>query len=131
MSTLSPVNTPVHSPGPRPWTAPLRRKAREWKWRYAKNLVPSLKYRLQRGIHLSDEGRRILAALDRDGFAVSSIEKLFGDDSHLEAMADYVHRREEEIRGQVEEARAAAGRVGPKKAFTLDLLGETPWARKW
>ncbi|HWP44479.1 MAG TPA: phytanoyl-CoA dioxygenase family protein [Blastocatellia bacterium] len=107
----------------------IRRAARnnEFTWRYIYNLAPSLSYQFSRP-SLSEEGRRVVAALNRDGVAVTSVHKLLGVNSAYEQLSSEVERLERDLADRLSDARAAAtGDVAVgKKSFIYMLLGDCP-----
>jgi len=52
----------------------------ELTWRYSNNLAPTVAYRFKR-TPLSGESARVMTDLDRDGVAVTTVDKLMGTDS--------------------------------------------------
>lgn len=100
----------------------LKRNLTQWArhesplaWRYGLNLGPTLSYRLSRP-SLTEVERSVVAALDRDGVAITSVGPL-GIDSAFEQ----VRRRSEELvasadRGEIDES-------AREKSFVDSLLG--------
>jgi Phytanoyl-CoA dioxygenase (PhyH) len=101
------------------------------------NLGPTLTYR-RSGQRPVGEAARVLAALERDGVAVSSVSALLGSDDLLGEMQEAASRLEHDRADELAAARAAAadrGQVG-QKTFLVELLGSiptadpcSPWAR--
>jgi hypothetical protein len=101
------------------------------------NLGPTLTYRRSRQ-RPAGESARVLADLERDGVAVSSISALFGNDDCLIEMQQAAAELERQRADELAEARRAAadrGDVG-KKTYLVELLGSipladpcSPWAR--
>jgi hypothetical protein len=101
------------------------------------NLGPTLTYR-RSGQRPAGEAARVLAALERDGVAVSSVSALLGSDDLLGEMQEAASRLEHDKADELAVARAAAadrGQVG-QKTFLVELLGSiptadpcSPWAR--
>lgn len=110
---------------------PIRRLARatrkyELTWRYAYNLSPSLQQRLARA-PLGGEAARVLADMNRDGIAITSVEALLGDDPLYAELQASVAAIAAERAEEIEAARANANdpAIG-KKTFLLEYLGRTP-----
>ena len=110
----------------------LRRIARagrrfELTWRYSFNLAPTLAYRLRRR-SFSDESARVLAELDRNGVAVTSVQRLLGSESCYEELKQAVATAEHDLAEEIEAARAdsQSNRTVGAKSFIYSLLGETP-----
>ena len=101
------------------------------------NLGPTLTYR-RSGQRPSGEAARVLAALQRDGVAVSSVSALLGSDDLLREMQQAAAVLEEQKAEQLAATRRAAadrGHVG-QKTYLVELLGSiptadpcSPWAR--
>jgi hypothetical protein len=111
---------------------PVRRLARaarkyELTWRYAYNLGPTLNYqRHEKG--LNGEAARILAALNRDGIATSSVDALLGSGSPYSGLLAAAKEIELSRGKEIETARAHASdeaAIG-KKTFMLEYLGRKP-----
>ena len=111
---------------------PIRRLARaarkyELTWRYGYNLVPTLSHQRQ-DPPLKGESARVLADLNRDGIAISSIDALLHDDSSYRELLRCVAELERAKAAEIEAARASASdeeAIG-KKTFLLEYLGQKP-----
>jgi phytanoyl-CoA dioxygenase PhyH len=101
------------------------------------NLGPTLSYR-RSGQRPVGESARVLADLERDGVAVSSVSALLGDDAPLvemqQAAAELERAKADEL-GAARRSAAARGDVG-QKTYLVELLGSiptadpcSPWAR--
>ncbi len=99
----------------------------DFAWRYLYNLGPTLAYRLRRH-PLTEEGRRIVADLGRDGVAVTSVDRLFADPGLFEELRATVAQRERDRAEEIAAARREAGDAGSigHKTFLHKLLGEDP-----
>ena len=110
---------------------PIRRLARaarkyELTWRYAYNLAPTLRQK-RREAPLTGEAARVLADLNRDGIAISSVQALLGKDSPYAEMLKTVKRLELDKAGEIASARASAvDETTGKKTFLLEYLGRNP-----
>ncbi|MGI8402100.1 MAG: phytanoyl-CoA dioxygenase family protein [Gemmatimonadaceae bacterium] len=110
---------------------PIRRLARaarkyELTWRYAYNLAPTLRQK-RKEPPLTGEAARVLADLNRDGIAISSVQALLGKDSPYAEMLKTVKRLELDMAGEIERAReSAADETTGKKTFMLEYLGRNP-----
>ena len=94
------------------------------KWRYGKNLGPTLGYRM-RPRRLSAEAKRVVDSLNRDGAAITSVGALLEDQAVWKELLEYADRRAEERAADIEEARRAADVEGPGKSF-IYYLEPTP-----
>ena len=111
---------------------PIRRLARaarkyELTWRYGYNLVPTLNHQRQ-DPPLTGESARVLADLNRDGIAISSIDSLLQDDSSYTELLRCVTELERIRADEIEASRASASddtTIG-KKTFLLEYLGQKP-----
>jgi hypothetical protein len=95
-------------------------------WRYGLNLAPTMAYAKGQAA-LSEEARRVLATLERDGMAMTSVDSLLGSTEPFAALTAAVDGIERERAVELTAGRAAAngGQVG-QKAFNVELLGSTP-----
>jgi hypothetical protein len=101
------------------------------------NLGPTLTYR-RSGERPAGEAARVLAALERNGVATTSVSALLGSDDLLVEMQEAAAALEREKADELAAARAAAaarGDVG-EKTYLVELLGRiatadpcSPWAR--
>jgi len=102
-------------------------RKRDFTWRYLYNLGPTLAWRLSRHA-LSAEGRRVVADLERDGVAVTSVERLLPVPALFAELAETVARLEGEQAARIAAARGGADEdpaIG-RKTFLYKLLGEDP-----
>lgn len=93
-------------------------------WRLWSNLLPTLRFFMDRKRYLSDEARRVVGELDLNGIAVTSADKLLDDDLVLElgqAAAKLLAQRAEDILKMKEMADIDFS-IG-QKTFNLELLG--------
>lgn len=107
-------------------------------WRYLFNLRPVLAYR-RSGHSLDGEAARVVAALDRDGVAVTSVDALFGSSDCFGELAGAADALERSGADQLAAARLAIGSgagIKDDKDFVVPLLGDPPvldpaavWAR--
>lgn len=95
-------------------------------WRYGFNLGPTLKHALQRA-PLNDEARRVLATLNRDGIAISSVDALLGDSPVWPDLVRAVEQVQRDRAADIATARANVNdeTIG-KKTFMLEYLGRNP-----
>lgn len=95
-------------------------------WRYVFNLRSTLDYRKDRN-DLPVEGERIVESLNRDGIAISSVERLTGLENIFLELRQSVDGLEAAHAAQLAEARSQADsdEIG-RKTFLLQLLGEHP-----
>ena len=94
-------------------------------WRYGFNYGPTKAYRSAPPV-LNDEAKRVLADVDRDGIAVSTLSDLTGDDSLLGRLQEEAARLEAARHDDIEarRARLASGDVGgaKDKEYFIELL---------
>lgn len=110
----------------------LRRVARaarryDLTWRYGFNLAPTLSYKLGRN-PLTSKMKKVLADLNRDGMAVTSVQELRGANTCYEELTASVVKLEQGLAERINLARGAADdhdSIG-SKTFNLELLGERP-----
>ena len=100
----------------------------EFTWRYLFNLAPTLAY--QFGRHsLSGEAARVLATLNRDGVAITTVDRLFGQSACYDELQSNVDRLErEDLAEEIAALRAnsdASAAIG-HKTFIFPLLGDYP-----
>jgi hypothetical protein len=96
------------------------------RWRYVDNLGPLLAYRLTRRT-LSDRQSSVLAKLNSDGVAVTSVQTLLGPDSCFDELENTVHNLEEKHAEAIADARAEFNSSNNKsKGFNFRLLGDHP-----
>jgi hypothetical protein len=96
-------------------------------WRYLFNLGPTLSYRTARR-SLDGEAARIVADLDRDGVAISSVQSLFGPGSLFGDLSEAVETLEAMLADKLAAAAAEADTPDTTrdKTFLLQLLGDYP-----
>jgi hypothetical protein len=96
-------------------------------WRYVFNLAPTLSYAL-RGPRLGGEAAEVLARLNRDGVAISSVSELLGSSETYDRLSNEVDSLELTHESQLAQARLEADKpesIGDK-TFVIQLLGERP-----
>jgi hypothetical protein len=95
-------------------------------WRYGFNLKSTLAYHFDQPA-IKGEARRVLDDLNRNGVAISSVEKLFGDTSCFDELCRAVEELENDWAGQIAAERANADRYDANyKTFLYELLGRRP-----
>ena len=99
----------------------------ELTWRYSFNLAPTLAYRYAKR-PLPAESARVLADLDRNGVAITSVQQLMGSDSCYQELMEAVAKAEQDQAAVIAAARADVRASGPAgvKSFIYSLLGEYP-----
>lgn len=101
-----------------------RGRGNEFLWRYGFNFRPSLDYQFGSSPQLTDEQRRILTQLDKNGIAVTSVEQCNGELLHFDELASSVDEmlaaRKEELASLRRNANDSA--IGAK-TFNVELLG--------
>jgi hypothetical protein len=107
-----------------------RRAGRRWEltWRYGLNLTSTLSYRTT-AERYSGETARVLAELNRNGIAISSVGALLGCTSDYPTLLDAVRELMRANVERIEEARRAlhasgSGALG--KTYVFNLLGDRP-----
>lgn len=80
----------------------------DFKWRYVDNLSPWLAFSLHRP-KLDDERARVVSDLERDGIAITSLDRIFANDQPLHALETTIAQMEERQQSAVKAAREAAG----------------------
>jgi hypothetical protein len=95
------------------------------KWRYFDNLAPLLAYRLGRG-ELVGEAARVLAELNRNGVAITSVESLLGARSCYPELEQAAERLQRDLAERIAAAKEAANRTDEKKTYLIALLGRRP-----
>lgn len=96
-------------------------------WRYGFNLGPTVSYKLG-GSRLDGAGRKVLADLNRDGIAITSVGELCDDSDLYTDLLESVSSLESRNADRIASTRAAAaddGLIG-EKTFNLELLGGRP-----
>ena len=96
----------------------------EFLWRYAFNLAPTADYRFRNSPKPTEEEKRIISRLDRDGIAITSIKEL-ATLGHFEELEGCVHRLMTERHDELDMLRKHAQSPGPigDKTFNVELLG--------
>jgi hypothetical protein len=95
-------------------------------WRYGFNLKSTLSYRLDRAAP-TGEAARVLADLNRDGVAVTSVAQLLGDNSCLHEMDAAVKQLQDGWAERIAAERAKADEYSTaRKTFLFELLGNRP-----
>jgi len=118
--------------GPRAIARRLERSARrvanrtDPTWRYGVNVGPTVRWR-RSPEPLDPDAAGVLAALDRDGIAVTDLASLLGPDGAT-ALLEAADRARAEHADRVAEARArlAAPDDGTQKPFVVEVLGGAP-----
>jgi hypothetical protein len=102
-------------------------RRREFTWRYAFNLNATTSYRLDRHV-LSDEAARILEALNKDGIAITSVNKLLPDVSKFNELDHQIAKTEAAQQNDIELARLliSEDNSSKEKSFIYELLGTYP-----
>jgi phytanoyl-CoA dioxygenase PhyH len=99
----------------------------EFTWRYLFNLQPTLAYQFSSKL-LPDEATRVLADLNRNGIAITSVAKLLGANSCFNELSATVDTLEDDMADHLNRVRGTAddtGAVG-RKTFLVELLGSHP-----
>jgi hypothetical protein len=95
-------------------------------WKYGFNYRATFAYRGARP-PLSAEAARILAELNRNGIALTSVAQLLGENDCFRAMESAVVQLEQSQSAHIEAEREAAQRYDTKrKTFLVSLLGDRP-----
>jgi len=94
-------------------------------WQFGDNLRSSLTYRFRRH-SLSGEEARVLAELNSNGVAITSVPELLGTGSCYDELETAVEGLENDLAGQINAAREAANDVEGWKTYVFELLGEHP-----
>jgi hypothetical protein len=97
-------------------------------WRYVFNLAPTLAYQFGKQT-LSGEAARVLADLNRDGVAITSVSRLFGQNPHYDELSSAVDKLEKvELADQLAALRESSDEKSAigQKTFIFPLLGERP-----
>jgi len=96
-----------------------------FKWRYVDNLTPSLSYLINHE-ELHGEAARVLAELNDNGVAMTSVQALLGTGSCYDELKSTVENLDNNLAGQINAARKAANDVEGWKTYIFELLGEHP-----
>lgn len=96
-------------------------------WRYRYNLSPTLAYAVNRH-QCSGESARVVADLNRNGIAITSVHDLLGSNSCFNELRASVEKLERDEVCKIESARKSMSRDGNlgKKSFIFPLLGARP-----
>lgn len=95
-------------------------------WRYLLNFRPALLFRLSHPA-LQGEAARVLAGLNRDGVAVTSVGRLLADDAFYRELVSDVGRMQKKVGGEAAAARGPGGEAGDnRKPFVHFYMGECP-----
>ena len=99
----------------------------EFTWRYLFNLQPTLAYQFS-SKSLPDEATRVLADLNRNGIAISSVEKLLGANSCFNELSASVDKLEDDLANHLNTERTSADDIDAvgRKTFIVELLGAYP-----
>ena len=104
----------------------IKRKLKNYPsfWRYAINFGPSMAYTLGGGKSSSDEVKRVVNDLKKNGVALSSVDALFPDKSTYMELEAEVMKMEAEQKQMIDEFRANANNQTAinEKSFMLFLL---------
>lgn len=94
-------------------------------WRYGFNILPSLNYQFKISHKLDDAVQSVLQDLNRDGIAITSIDKLFADNRGFaeldSAVESVLAERKDELREM--KRRAIDSKTIGEKTFNVELLG--------
>lgn len=96
-------------------------------WRYGFNIAPTLSYKL-RPHTLAGEPQRVLADLNRDGVAMTSVGALLGENLCYHELTESVEKLETNLADRLSASRTEAddqNAVG-RKTFLVELLGKRP-----
>lgn len=93
-------------------------------WRCVYNAGPSLAYWFNRR-PLSDQSASVLANLNRDGVALTSVKALLGESACYEELCRNIQGLQGELSEQITLARDGSAQAG-KKRFNLEYLGSKP-----
>jgi hypothetical protein len=97
----------------------------ELKWRYLDNLGPVLAHRRDRQ-PLAGEAARVVAELNRNGIAMTSVAALLRDPSCFSSLETAVAELERLAADEIAAARQAANRADGWKTYLLEFLGKHP-----
>ena len=97
----------------------------ELKWRYVDNLGPVLAHRRERR-PLTGEEARVIAELNRNGIAMTSVAALLNDASCFSSLESAAAEIERMGADEIAAARQAANCADGWKTYLLELLGKTP-----
>lgn len=103
-------------------------KKSELTWRYGLNLVPTLRFKLRQPA-LVAESARVVASLNRDGVALTSVPALLGPTSCFDELSAEIERLQKSLQDRIAAARPLADtneiEIG-KKTFLLQYLDSNP-----
>jgi hypothetical protein len=97
----------------------------ELKWRYLDNLGPLLAHRRERQ-PLAGEAARVVAELNRNGIAMTSVAALLRDGSFFSSLETAVAELERLAADEIAAARQAANRADGWKTYLIEFLGKHP-----
>ncbi len=102
-------------------------KQSEFSWRYLLNLGPTLSYAFRRP-EVTGEAARVLAHLNREGIAITSVDALFGDRSQFQELFEESEQRQAQLATEMSAARKACESLDAhgQKPFLFFLLGSEP-----
>lgn len=113
----------------------LKNKARKSPlvWRYYHNFKPWWRYHIKPENRLEGEAKRVLADLNRDGIAITTVEALLGPEgvACFEQVRAEIARHDQEQSQTIEKARAAAQDPDNEKAFNFSYIvgrGQVGWS---
>lgn len=107
-----------------PRTALRSLKKSRFVWRYISNFASTLRYAAGVNGKLTDLESRLVAQLNENGFAVTSIEDLITD-FHIDELQHSVSELLKRMTNETSKLRISAGKTGPigSKTFNLEMLG--------
>jgi hypothetical protein len=99
----------------------------DFTWRYLFNFAPTVSYKFDRNPIAAESGR-VLADLNRDGVAITSVDALLGTDSCYNDLRDAVEYLQHDFSERIAEARAEASKLDSsrEKSYVLNYLGSRP-----
>src|SRR5690242_18510170 len=106
---------------------PRNARKNQLTWRYGFNLRPRLNHHLN-GQPLTGEAARVIAHLNRDGIAISSVDKLMEADTCFPELLSATERLQQSRAQEIADARKHANddsAIG-KKTFMIEYLGRNP-----
>lgn len=97
----------------------------DFTWRYIANLKPWLAYQSAQP-SLDPTQERMLAKLERDGAAITSVKEFFGDTNPFAELEATVGKLEGLLSGEIKKAREELDLPGRVKSYLIKLLGSHP-----
>jgi hypothetical protein len=94
-------------------------------WRYLANWKPWIAYQRTRK-PLDAIQADIVAQLERDGIAITSVEEFFGNSRLFEELEIAVQQRERDMADEIHKAREGRGQPNRVKSYLIKLLGALP-----